>query len=132
MFLARFIDGGHFGAHVRTMRAVYARRRDVLAQLVREHLAEFLEPRVPDGGMQMPCLLMGGIDEAQAVAAARRAGIDLLGMTPLHAASAQRAGFLMGFAAHAPHELELAVVTLAQVLRKLKKAGCRHPAKTCC
>lgn len=39
--LARFIEGGHLGAHVRTMRAVYAERRDVLARLVREHLGIF-------------------------------------------------------------------------------------------
>src|SRR5699024_5983517 len=52
--LARFIEGGHFGTHVRTMRAVYAERRDVLARLVRQHLAEFVESRVPTGGMQMP------------------------------------------------------------------------------
>ena len=43
--LARFIEGGHFGAHVRIMRAVYAERRDVLARLVRQHLAEFVSRR---------------------------------------------------------------------------------------
>ncbi|KAB8041427.1 MocR-like pyridoxine biosynthesis transcription factor PdxR [Janthinobacterium aquaticum] len=127
--LARFIDGGHFGAHVRTMRAVYATRRDVLAQLVRQHLADFLEPCVPDGGMQMPCLLTGGIDETHALDAARRAGIDLLGLSALHAITPHRSGFLMGFAAHAPHELEVAVTELAEVLRILKKAGRCHPAK---
>ena len=41
--LARFIDGGHFGAHVRTMRAVYAERRDVLARLVDRHLSHWLQ-----------------------------------------------------------------------------------------
>ena len=30
--LARFMEGGHYGAHVRTMRAVYAERRDVLVR----------------------------------------------------------------------------------------------------
>jgi GntR family transcriptional regulator/MocR family aminotransferase len=62
--LARFIEGGHLGAHVRTMRAVYAERRDVLARLVREHLGDFLEPRVPAGGMQMPCTLIRDISSA--------------------------------------------------------------------
>lgn len=117
--LARFIEGGHFGAHVRSMRAVYAQRRDVLARLVREHLAEFVTPRVPAGGMQMPCVFVRDIPERAAVDAARRAGIDLLGLTALHASRRHEAGFLMGFAAHAPHELELAVKTLAKVLRVL-------------
>ena len=119
--LARFIEGGHLGAHVRTMRAVYAERRDVLARLVCEHLGDFLEPRVPAGGMQMPCTLIRDISELSAVDCARRAGIDLLGLTQLHASSPQQAGFLMGFAAHTPHELEVAARKLAQVLQALRR-----------
>ncbi|AYW40783.1 TPA: PLP-dependent aminotransferase family protein [Burkholderia aenigmatica] len=117
--LARFIEGGHYGAHVRTMRAVYAERRDVLVRLVRKHLAEFVEPRIPAGGMQMPCVFIRDIPEHQAVESARRAGIDLLGLTALHASSRHKAGFLMGFAAHAPHELEVSIKKLANVLRAL-------------
>lgn len=119
--LARFIEGGHFGAHVRTMRAVYAERRDVLARLVRKHLADFVEPRVPTGGMQMPCVFIRDIPEREAVDAARRAGIELLGLTALHASSKHKAGFLMGFAAHAPSELEVAVKELASVLSALSR-----------
>ncbi|MNJ95912.1 HTH-type transcriptional regulatory protein GabR [compost metagenome] len=119
LVLARFIEGGHFGAHVRTMRTVYAERRDVLARLVRHHLADFVEVRIPGGGMQMPCVFIREIPEREAVAAARRAGIDVLGLTELHASKRHKAGFLMGFAAHAPHELEIAVKKLAQVLRSL-------------
>ncbi|GKX43088.1 GntR family transcriptional regulator [Pectobacterium carotovorum subsp. carotovorum] len=117
--LARFIEGGHFGAHVRTMRTIYAERRDALARLVRLHLTDFVEPRVPTGGMQMPCIFIRDIPEHDAVESARRAGIDLLGLTALYASGHHKAGFLMGFAAHAPHELEAAVKTLAKVLRAL-------------
>ncbi|WP_375058023.1 PLP-dependent aminotransferase family protein [Zobellella sp. DQSA1] len=119
--LARFIEGGHFGAHVRTMRAVYAERRDVLAQLVRRHLPDFVEPRVPDGGMQMPCVFIRDIPERDTVDSARRAGIDLLGLTALHASNKHKAGFLMGFAAHTPGELEIAVKKLVNVLRALER-----------
>ncbi|MBH1962937.1 MAG: PLP-dependent aminotransferase family protein [Comamonadaceae bacterium] len=117
--LARFMEGGHFGAHVRNMRALYAERRDVLARLVRQHLADFVEPRVPAGGMQMPCIFIRDIPERKAVEFARQAGIDLLGLTPLHSSNCRETGFLMGFAPHAPHELEIAVRKLAKVLRAL-------------
>lgn len=119
--LARFIDGGHFGAHIRTMRAVYAERCNVLARLVRLHLADFVEPRVPSGGMQMPCVFIRDIPEQEAVDTARRAGIDLLGLTALHAADNAPPGFLMGFAAHSPIELEIAVKKLVHVLRALSR-----------
>jgi GntR family transcriptional regulator/MocR family aminotransferase len=117
--LARFIEGGHFGVRVRSMRAVYAERRNVLANLVRKYLADFVEPRVPDGGMQMPCVLIRDVDEQKVVETARRAGIDLLGLTSLYGGKPHRAGFLMGFAAYAPHEMEFAVKKLAKILRSL-------------
>jgi GntR family transcriptional regulator/MocR family aminotransferase len=117
--LARFMEGGHFGAHVRTMRAVYTERRDVLERLVRKYLADFVEPRMPTGGMQMPCIFIRDIPEREAIETAHRAGIDLLGLTALHASSRHKAGFLLGFAAHAPMELEIAVKKLADVLRAL-------------
>lgn len=117
--LARFIEGGHFGAHIRTMRTVYAERRDVLVRLVRQHLSDFVEARVPGGGMQMPCVFIRDIPERAAVEAARKAGIDVLGLAGLHATKRYKAGFLLGFAAHAPHELDVAVRKLAQVLHAL-------------
>jgi GntR family transcriptional regulator/MocR family aminotransferase len=115
--LARFIEGGHFGAHIRTMRAVYAERRNILARLVREHLSEFVVPDIPAGGMQMQCVFIRHMSESAVIDAARKAGIDLLGLSPLYASTPHTTGFLMGFAAHAPHELDRAVNTLAQVLR---------------
>ncbi len=120
--LARFMEGGHFGAHVRTMRGIYADRLDVLVKLVGKHLHDFVEPRVPIGGLQMPCLLTGGLQERAAIDAARRVGIELLGLSGLHASGDGRAGFLMGFAAYTPTELEAAVLRLAQAFRTLKRS----------
>jgi len=117
--LARFIEGGHFGAHVRTMRTLYGERRNVLAGLVEKHLSDFLVPRVPTGGMQMPCVFTRPLDEQAVVQAARAAGVDLLGMGSLYAVPRNDEGFLMGFAAHAPAELGSAVTKLKKVLRKM-------------
>ncbi|WP_417579418.1 PLP-dependent aminotransferase family protein [Pelagibacterium sp.] len=119
--LARFIEGGHFGAHIRAMRAIYAERLDVLATLVRKHLADFVAPQPPSGGLQMPCLLTGGLDERTAIDAARRVGIDLLGLSDLYATDGRSAGFLMGFAAYSPFEIEVAVKKLANALRAVNK-----------
>ncbi|QCO04763.1 MocR-like pyridoxine biosynthesis transcription factor PdxR [Azospirillum argentinense] len=119
--LARFMEGGHFGAHVRTMRGVYAERLDALAGLVAKHLSDFVEPQVPIGGLQMPCLLTGDLTERAAVDAARRAGIELLGLSALHAAGDDKAGFLMGFAAYTPFEIETAVRKLETAFRAATK-----------
>lgn len=118
--LARFMEGGHFGAHVRTMRGIYARRLEVLSGLVHKHLSDFVDPRIPIGGMQMPCVLTCELSERGAIDAARRVGVELLGLSALHAAGDGEAGFLMGFAAYTPGEIEDAVRKLANALQTVK------------
>lgn len=118
--LARFMEGGHFGAHIRTMRGIYAQRLDTLAVLVRKHLSDFVEPHVPIGGLQMPCVLTGEISERAAIDAARRVGVDLLGLSGLYAAGDGEPGFLMGFAAYTPMELEGAVRKLTRTFQALR------------
>ncbi|OKO85885.1 GntR family transcriptional regulator [Bradyrhizobium sp. NAS80.1] len=120
--LARFMEGGHFGAHVRTMRGIYAERLDVLATLVSKRLSDFVEARVPVGGLQMPCMLTCDLSERTAIDAARRVGIEILGLSALHAAGNGKAGFLMGFAAYTPNEIDIAVRKLANALRTVMKA----------
>ncbi|MGQ3670882.1 MocR-like pyridoxine biosynthesis transcription factor PdxR [Xanthobacter sp. TB0136] len=120
--LARFMEGGHFGAHIRTMRGIYAERLEILAGLVRRHLSGLVEPQVPIGGLQMPCLLTGDIPEQEAVLAARRVGIEMLGLSSLHATGKAQAGFLMGFAAYTPEELEAAVLKLAGALKAVRRS----------
>ncbi|MCE8439354.1 PLP-dependent aminotransferase family protein [Rhodovulum sulfidophilum] len=118
--LARFMEGGHFGAHIRTMRGIYAQRLAVLSDLVRRHLSDFVDPRVPIGGLQMPCVLTCEISERAAIEAARRVGVELTGLSALHAAGDGKAGFLMGFAAYTPAELEGAVRKLAAALQMVR------------
>jgi GntR family transcriptional regulator/MocR family aminotransferase len=120
MTLARFMEGGHFGAHVRAMRGIYAERLGLLAGLVDKHLAGVAEAQVPAGGLQMPCLLKPGLPERAAIDAARHAGIALLGLSSLYAAGDGKPGFLMGFAAYTPSEIEAAVGKLATALQAAK------------
>jgi len=119
--LARFMEGGHFGAYVRTMRGLYAQRLDALVDLVQKHLSDFIEPRIPIGGLQMPCLLTGDLSERTAIDAGRRAGIELLGLSALHATDDAEAGVLMGFAASTPAEIEIGVKKLANAFRTVAK-----------
>ncbi len=118
--LARFIEGGHFGAYIRNMRSIYAQRLEILTKLVRKHLADFVEPRVPVGGLQMPCILTCDISEHAVLEATRRSDIELLGLSALHASGEGEAGFLLGFAAYTPAELEIAIRKLEKIFQTLK------------
>jgi GntR family transcriptional regulator/MocR family aminotransferase len=114
--LARFIADGHFAAHVRAMRKVYAVRRDAMAQAVRRHLPHVVTAQLPPGGLQMPCLLHEGRVELETLRLAAQAGIVLPGLSRLYATPPARGGWLLGFAALTPHEIDSGIVRLARAL----------------
>ncbi|OEZ66145.1 HTH-type transcriptional regulatory protein GabR [Janthinobacterium sp. HH103] len=114
--LARFIADGHFAAHVRAMRKVYAVRRDAMAQAVQRHLPHVVTAQLPPGGLQMPCLLHEGRDELDTLRLAAQAGIVLPGLSRLYATPPERGGWLLGFAALTPHEIDSGIVRLARAL----------------
>lgn len=114
--LARFIADGHFAAHVRAMRKVYAVRRDAMAQAVRRHLPRVVTAQLPPGGLQMPCLLHEGRVELETLRLAAQAGIVLPGLSRLYATPPARGGWLLGFAALTPHEIDSGIVRLARAL----------------
>lgn len=113
--LSRFIENGHFGAYIRQMRQVYAKRLITLKKLVRTHLKAFLEPRPPLGGMQMPCVLICGLSEKVIIADAKQKGIALTGLSSLYTTTSTQSGFLLGFAAYTEREMELAIHILKKI-----------------
>jgi GntR family transcriptional regulator/MocR family aminotransferase len=119
--LAKFMENGHFGSHIRAMRSLYAARLNALVNLVSQHLSEHVEPRRPSGGLQMPCILKPGLVEAAVLAAARAEGIELMGLSSLWSSGNGEAGFLLGFAAYDPCEMEVAVLKLARIIAYLRR-----------
>lgn len=114
--LARFMEAGHFGAHIRSMRKIYAARREVMANAVQQHLSGIVTAQLPPGGLQMPCMLNEGWSEPDTIRQAARVGIQLPGLSRLYARPPATGGWLLGFAALTPHEIETAIVRLAKVL----------------
>ena len=114
--LARFMEAGHFGAHIRSMRKVYAARRDAMANAVQRYLSGIVTARLPPGGLQMPCLLAQGWSEQDTIRQAARIGIELPGLSRLYAERPATGGWLLGFAALTPHEIETAIQRLAKAV----------------
>lgn len=123
--LARFIASGHFAAHIRTMRSMYAVRQTCLAQAINQHLSDWVTPVVTPGGLQMPCWLHEDIDEQQTLNAARRAGLNIAGMRQFWLTHPAPTGWLLGFAAFTPYEIENGVKLLRAALcaENVRQAG---------
>ena len=115
--LAEFIDAGHYGSHVRRMRALYARRQALLFALVAEHLRDVLELVPCDAGMQVAGRFVGDVDDRAVAGAGARAGLALSPLSGYWLGSGGRAGLNLGYAGISEPSLEEAVPRLARVIR---------------
>lgn len=96
--LAEFIDGGHYGRHVRRMRALYARRQARLFGLVWEHLSDVMELIPCEAGMQVAGWFVNGLDDRAVAAAGTRAGLALAPLSGYWMGPGGRAGLHLGYA----------------------------------
>jgi GntR family transcriptional regulator/MocR family aminotransferase len=128
--LAAFMTDGHFAAHVRRMRTVYARRRDALLAAGRAHLEGLLDLAPGEAGLhlvgRMTEALARRMDDREAEARAAGAGLAPRALSrfylgPPEASYRDRPpplGLLLGFAALPDAEIEPATERLAAALRE--------------
>ncbi|MFC4350664.1 PLP-dependent aminotransferase family protein [Fodinicurvata halophila] len=121
--LAAFMKEGHFAAHVRRMRLIYAKRQACLRALCAEHLPEDVRLEGLEAGLHLLARLperdtRDGGDRAVAERA-RTGGLMVQALSAYCLDPARRArqqGLLLGFAATARSEMPWAVRTLAGAL----------------
>ena len=116
--LAEFIDVGHYGRHVRRMRALYAKRRALLFALVREHLPDVLRLVPCEAGMQVSTWFVGDLDDRAVAAAGAEAGLALAPLSGYWMGHGARAGLHLGYAGIPEPVLEEAVRRLDRVIRR--------------
>jgi GntR family transcriptional regulator/MocR family aminotransferase len=115
--LADFMDGGHFGRHVRRMRGVYAERLAVLLECMVTELAGGLEVSDIEAGLQTAAWLPHGTDaEAIARAAARRQ-VEVTPLSRYARRPMKREGLVLGFAGVDTQEIRRGVRELASALQ---------------
>jgi GntR family transcriptional regulator/MocR family aminotransferase len=114
--LTQFMTEGHFTAHIRRMRQLYHARRDAFVTSFERHLKPFATPLIPAGGLQVACRLNEGMNELETTKRALAAGIELPTLSRLFINPKSEPGWLMGFAALTPDDIEHAMQKLADKL----------------
>jgi GntR family transcriptional regulator/MocR family aminotransferase len=137
--LAAFIEEGHFAAHVRRMRLLYAARRACLLAAAERHLGALLEVEPDEAGLHVVALLApelaARMDDRAAEARAAAAGLTAPALSSFYlgapGAGACRdgaghdgaghgapcgQGLLLGYAAVAEPEIEAGIEALARAL----------------
>jgi GntR family transcriptional regulator/MocR family aminotransferase len=116
--LAEFIADGHFPAHLRRMRVLYGRRRDVMLHHLRDRLAPFLAGPPGEAGMHLLAHLRDGLDDT---AIARRAAEIEIACQPLSAyytGPNRHCGLVLGFGAVGEDAIPGMIGRLAGILRE--------------
>ncbi|MCY1518537.1 HTH-type transcriptional regulatory protein GabR [compost metagenome] len=116
--LARFMEDGHYNSHVRAMRKLYAGRRSVMLDAIAKHLDGIVTALRPQGGLQIPCFLTDGWSEEQTIRQAASAGVQLPGLSRLYVGAEKKQGWLLGYASLTAHEIEVAMLRLANALTR--------------
>ena len=115
--LARFMEDGHYNAHVRAMRKLYGARQTLMLEAIGKHLHGVVTACRPPGGLQIPCLLHEGWSEETTIRQAASAGVQLPGLSRLYAGAEKKQGWLLGYSSLNAHEIETAMVRLAGALK---------------
>ncbi|MBD9564767.1 PLP-dependent aminotransferase family protein [Pseudomonas sp. PDM09] len=115
--LARFMEDGHYNAHVRAMRKLYAGRRTIMLDAIGKHLDGIVTALRPQGGLQIPCLLHDGWSEEKTIRQAASAGVQLSGLSRLYAGDQKKQGWLLGYSSLTAYEIEAAMLRLANALK---------------
>jgi GntR family transcriptional regulator / MocR family aminotransferase len=125
--LARFIESGMFDRHIRQMRAIYRRRRDLLAATLARHAPMLQIAGIAAGGHALVRMLSDGPDEHEVITRAALAGLALDGLTGYRVgdAAAQPVGpaLVIGYGTPAGRSYRAAVAALGDFLHSVYSPG---------
>jgi GntR family transcriptional regulator/MocR family aminotransferase len=93
-----FIREGHFARHIKRMRAVYMDRRNAVMDAIRKLASGVLEITGEDAGLYVLALLPPGIDDADIVRRAYRAGLPVGPLSMCYTNPPGRGGLMLGYA----------------------------------
>jgi len=113
--LASFIDRGDLDRHLRSCRAVYQQRRTSLADVLAG--VGWLDLSTAEAGLHLAATIVDGPrSEADLVADAATAGIELMGYAPLWMGQPTAEGLVLGYSRPANHQFPAALERLGSFL----------------
>jgi len=97
--LAEFIEGGHFGTHIRRMRAIYHERLDTLRSLLQRELDGAITCLGGHAGLHLPVRFDAAIDDRALSSLALQQGVICMPLSSYSSSTDTRqSGMVLGFA----------------------------------
>ncbi len=115
--LAAFMRDGHFSAHIRRMRLIYAARRELLALVWREELGELAPLTGADTGIHLVARLPPGLDVAISEQA-QALGMAAQALSTFYAGAPGSSGLVIGYGGVHEQDIRRHGKALAQLVLK--------------
>jgi GntR family transcriptional regulator/MocR family aminotransferase len=114
--LAEFLARGHFAAHLRQARGVYAERRDALLRYAGRAWGDAARLGPCATGLHLAALLPGGSDDRRIAGAAPAGGMGVAALSGYYHHGPGRPGLLLSFGSAAPDRIRRTVDALAPLV----------------
>jgi GntR family transcriptional regulator/MocR family aminotransferase len=95
--MAEFIAEGHFSRHIRRMRPIYARRRELLVEALTAEFGSAAEIVGDAAGMHVAVFLDGCRDDRELASRAAERSVQVSALSALYAGKRPRQGLVLGF-----------------------------------
>ena len=114
--LARFMDSGRYGAHIRRTRRAYARRQSFLVEALNARLGDRLDVHPEPAGMHVVAGLRDRRLSDRGVAArADAAGVTVRALSGFYRLKAKEQGLVLGYAGFPEDELAAGIEKLVEI-----------------
>jgi len=115
--VATFLAEGHFLAHLRRMRQMYTRQRDVLAAELTKRAGDLVDIVLPDQGLHLLAYLRSKMSDVRIEKIARESGVITRALSRLYLAGPTRSALMLGFTGYPPQVIIPAAAKLAKIIR---------------
>ncbi|MBI9042867.1 MAG: PLP-dependent aminotransferase family protein [Anaerolineaceae bacterium] len=119
--ISDFIEEGHFIRHIRKMRKIYARRRDVLLQAIKDHPTELLSAGQANCGVYICGFLKPHISDEMVFEFAGNHGIEVLPLSRFYIGEKPEMGLVLGYASCEPQQIQWGISKIIDILESLEK-----------
>lgn len=123
--LAEYMHAGEYESHIRRVRAVFQKRREVLIRECAEKLGDFGDVAPGDQGMHVVFQFHGLRDDRRIAEAIRQSGVEVRPLSPFFLDTEPQYGLMLGFGGFTAEAIRAAVDVVRQVLDKM---ACREGA----
>jgi GntR family transcriptional regulator/MocR family aminotransferase len=116
--LAEYLERGHLGAHLETIRRVYRDRRDAMLAGLARYLPREARWTIPEGGLCLWLTLPGSISAAQLYLSAIDHGVAFAVGSVFFPQDPDRSSLRLNFAAHSPAQIDEGLRRLGRAVRE--------------